>query len=58
MVQAALIRYIALCQEGDLGLIAGALMARMIHLYGRDKTLSMLEQIIDRGEAARKKANG
>lgn len=54
MVQAALIRYIALCAKEDLGVIAGALLARMVHLYGREKTLDMLEKLIDRGEAARK----
>lgn len=54
MVQAALIRYIALCAQEDLGVIAGALLARMVQLYGREKTLDMLEKIIDRGEAARK----
>ena len=56
MVRAALIRYIALCEQGDLGVIAGALLARMVHLYGRDKTLDMLGKLIDRGEAARKEA--
>ena len=53
MVQAALIRYIALCELVDLGVIAGALLARMVHLYGKAETLKMLEKLIDRGEAAR-----
>jgi hypothetical protein len=53
MVQAALIRYIALCAEGDLGVVAGALLARLVHLHGREKTLEMLAKLIDRGEAAR-----
>lgn len=51
MVQAALIRYIALCEQSDLGLIAGALLARMMKLYGKEETLKKLAQIIDRGEA-------
>lgn len=54
MVRAALIRYIALCQKEDLGIIAGSLLARMVHLYGRDKTLRMLEKLIDGGEILRK----
>jgi hypothetical protein len=54
MVRAALIRYIALCQQEDLGIIAGSLLARMVHLYGRDKTLQMLEKLIDGSEALRK----
>jgi len=58
MVKAALIRYIALCQQEDLGVVAGALLARMVHLYGRDKTLDILEKLIDRGEAARQRGNG
>jgi hypothetical protein len=54
MVRAALIRYIALCQQEDLGVVAGALLARMVRLYGRDKTLQMLEKLIDGSEALRK----
>lgn len=54
MVRSALIRYIALCQQEDLGVIAGSLLARMVRLYGRDKTLDMLEKLIDSGESARK----
>jgi hypothetical protein len=58
VIQADVIKFVALCSQADLGLVAGALLARMVHLYGREKTLEMLEKLIDSGEANRQKGNG